>query len=151
MQRALRLVREYDRAGFADDGTAGRILADLVGTLGEGVWLKPPVRRPRPEHPYRRTFINSNLTALDVAAITFGEDCQIGPNVQLLTPTHRLDAQRRRDKLEAAEPITIMAAPAPPLAEGRPMRVESEALPCERERDQYGLVDQSASSNEGSR
>jgi maltose O-acetyltransferase len=54
-----------------------------------------------------RTFVNFNLTALDVAAITVGEDCQIGPNVQLLTPTHPLEPGPRRDKLEAARPITI--------------------------------------------
>ncbi|GAA5195154.1 sugar O-acetyltransferase [Microbacterium jejuense] len=107
--RAVRLVREYEQAVVADDGTAPEILADLVGTLGEGVWLKPPlfVDLGRNIHIGARTFINSNLTALDVAAIRIGEDCQIGPNVQLLTPTHPIDAQRRRDKLEAAEPITI--------------------------------------------
>ena len=32
---------------------------------------------------------------------------QIGPNVQLLTATHPLEPQPRRDKWEAAEPITI--------------------------------------------
>ena len=54
-----------------------------------------------------RTFINFNFTALDVAAITIGDDVQIGPNVQLLTPTHPLEPGPRRDKLEAAKPITI--------------------------------------------
>ncbi len=53
------------------------------------------------------TFINYNLTALDVAPITIGRDCQIGPNVQLLTPTHPVEPEPRRDKLEAARPITI--------------------------------------------
>lgn len=109
VHRALRLVREYDQAVLADDGTARGILAELVGTLGDDVWLKPPlfVDLGRNIHIGARTFINSNLTALDVAAIRIGEDCQIGPNVQLLTPTHPVDAHRRRDKLEAAEPITI--------------------------------------------
>jgi maltose O-acetyltransferase len=32
---------------------------------------------------------------------------QIGPNVQLLTPTHPVEPQPRREKWEAAEPITI--------------------------------------------
>jgi len=107
--RAVRLVREYEQAVVADDGTAPAILADLVGTLGEDVWLKPPlfVDLGRNIHIGARTAINSGLTALDVAAITIGEDCLIGPNVQLLTPTHPVDAQRRRDKLEAAEPITL--------------------------------------------
>jgi maltose O-acetyltransferase len=42
-----------------------------------------------------------------VAAITIGEDVQIGPNVQLLTPTHPVEPEPRRAKWEAAEPITI--------------------------------------------
>lgn len=54
-----------------------------------------------------RTFVNYNLTALDVAPIAIGADCQIGPSVQLLTPTHPLEPGPRRDKLEAARPITI--------------------------------------------
>jgi maltose O-acetyltransferase len=45
--------------------------------------------------------------ALDVAAITIGDDVLMGPNVQLLTPTHPLDPDTRRDKWEAALPITI--------------------------------------------
>jgi maltose O-acetyltransferase len=54
-----------------------------------------------------RTFVNYNLTALDVAPIVVGCDCQIGPNVQLLTPVHPLEPQPRKDRLEAAKPITI--------------------------------------------
>ena len=54
-----------------------------------------------------RSFVNFNLTALDVAPITIGADCQLGPNVQLLTPTHPVEPGPRRDKLEDAEPITL--------------------------------------------
>ena len=42
-----------------------------------------------------------------MASITIGDDVQIGPNVQLLTPTHPLDAELRRAKWEAAKPIVI--------------------------------------------
>jgi len=45
--------------------------------------------------------------ALDVGAITIGDDVQMGPHVQLLTPTHPVAAGPRRDKWEAALPITI--------------------------------------------
>lgn len=58
-------------------------------------------------HVGARTFVNYNLMALDVAEIRIGEDCQIGPNVQLLTPIHPVEPAPRRDKLEAARPITI--------------------------------------------
>jgi maltose O-acetyltransferase len=77
--------------------------------LGEGAYVKPPLFVDYGENITigARTFINFNLTALDVAAITIGEDCQIGPNVQLLTPLHPIDPEPRRDKLEAAKPIVI--------------------------------------------
>jgi maltose O-acetyltransferase len=52
-------------------------------------------------------FANFGLVALDVAPITIGDDVQIGPNVQLLTPTHPIEPGPRRDKWESAEPITI--------------------------------------------
>jgi maltose O-acetyltransferase len=40
-----------------------------------------------------RTFVNFGLVALDVATITIDDDVQIGPNVQLLTPTHPVEAE----------------------------------------------------------
>jgi len=54
-----------------------------------------------------RVFVNFGLVALDVAKITIGDDVQIGPNVQLLTPTHPTNAELRRAKWEASKPITI--------------------------------------------
>ena len=45
--------------------------------------------------------------ALDVVEIRIGAHCQIGPNVQLLTPVHPLEPTPRACSLEAADPITI--------------------------------------------
>lgn len=107
--RAKKLCYEYHRADALGEPGARNLLANLLGELGEDVYIKPPLAVDYGENIRvgKRTFINSNLTALDVAAITIGEDCQIGPNVQLLTPTHPIDPQPRRDKLEAAQPITL--------------------------------------------
>ena len=89
-QRAVRLAHAYHQAAVTDEGGARPILAELLGSLGEGAFVKPPLYVDYGEHISvgARTFINYNLTALDVAAITIGADCQFGPNVQLLTPTH---------------------------------------------------------------
>jgi maltose O-acetyltransferase len=108
-KQALRLADRYYRAVVDDEAGAREILAELVGSLGEGAFVKPPLFVDYGEnlHIGARTFVNYNLTALDVATITIGEDCQLGPGVQLLTPTHPVDPQPRRDKLEAAEPIVI--------------------------------------------
>jgi maltose O-acetyltransferase len=54
-----------------------------------------------------RTFVNFGAVFLDAAPITIGSDVQVGPNVQLLTPTHELDADRRRAGWERASPVTI--------------------------------------------
>lgn len=108
-QRAVQLADAYHRAAIADERAARPLLAELLGTLGEGAFIKPPLFVDYGEniHLGARSFVNYNLTALDVVSITIGEDCQIGPNVQLLTPTHPIDPRSRRDKLEAARPITL--------------------------------------------
>jgi maltose O-acetyltransferase len=108
-RRAMVLADRYHRAHLAQEDGARHILTELLGEVGDGVELTPPLFVDYGAHISigARTFVNYNLTALDVAAITIGEDCQIGPNVQLLTPTHPIDPQPRRDKLEAAQPIVI--------------------------------------------
>jgi maltose O-acetyltransferase len=108
-QRALRLADAYHRASVADDAGARSLLAELLGTLGEDAYVKPPLFVDYGEniHIGPRTFVNYNLTALDVAPITIGADCQLGPGVQLLTPTHPVEPGPRRDKLEAARPIVL--------------------------------------------
>jgi maltose O-acetyltransferase len=107
--RAVRLQTEY-AAAYVDDPDAARpVLEDLLGELGEEAHIKPPLYVDYGSHLIvgARTFVNYNLTALDVAPIVIGEDCQLGPNVQLLTPVHPVEPQPRRDRLEAAKPITI--------------------------------------------
>ncbi|UKA62847.1 sugar O-acetyltransferase [Arthrobacter sp. FW306-04-A] len=108
-QRAVLLQAKYAAAYVEDQDAARPILAELLGALGEDAHIKPPIFVDYGTFITvgARTFINYNLTALDVASITIGEDCQIGPNVQLLTPTHPVEPQPRRDRLEAAQPITI--------------------------------------------
>ncbi|KNC19636.1 maltose acetyltransferase [Arthrobacter sp. RIT-PI-e] len=108
-RRGVQLADAYHRADVAGDPGAREILVDLLGGLGEGSHITPPLFVDYGENIRvgAGTFVNYNLTALDVVAITIGDDCQIGPNVQLLTPTHPIDPQLRRDKLEAGQPITI--------------------------------------------
>ncbi|GAB3213356.1 sugar O-acetyltransferase [Marinactinospora thermotolerans] len=108
-QRGVRLQEAYRAAAAQEPEAAIPILAELLGTLGEGAFIKPPLYVDYGEniHVGARTFVNYNLVALDVAQIRIGADCQIGPNVQLLTPTHPIAPTPRRDKLEAAKPITI--------------------------------------------
>lgn len=52
-------------------------------------------------------FVNSGCTFLDGAMVTIGAYSLIGPNVQIYTPTHPLEALARRTGEEHARPVTI--------------------------------------------
>ena len=108
-QRASVLMDRYNRSSAEDDGARRELLNELLGQVGEGVVIRPPFYCDYGAQIRigARTFVNFNLVALDVASITIGEDVQIGPNVQLLTPTHPTEPEPRRAKVEAAKPISI--------------------------------------------
>lgn len=108
-RRAYRLSRDYEAMYAVDTDGAQKILKELLAYVGAGVHIKPPIYVDYGAYITvgAGTFANYGLVALDVAAITIGKDLQIGPNVQLLTPTHPIDPKRRRAKLEAAKPIVI--------------------------------------------
>jgi maltose O-acetyltransferase len=108
-QRAIMLAHRYGQLWAEDREAAEVILQELLGEVGDDVEIRPPLYVDYGSYLTigPRTFINYNFTALDVAPITIGADVLIGPGVQLLTPTHPLDPELRRDKWEAAKPISI--------------------------------------------
>ncbi|MFJ2031700.1 sugar O-acetyltransferase [Streptosporangium sp. NPDC087985] len=108
-KRAVALAHRYGEVYAGDQEAARPILEELLGSIAPDAHIKPPLYVDYGSHITvgSGTFANYGLVALDVAAITIGDDVQIGPNVQLLTPTHPLDPEQRRNKLEAAEPIVI--------------------------------------------
>jgi maltose O-acetyltransferase len=109
MGRAARLAREFEDLWTVDRGRAREVLVELLAGLGEGTVVRPPIRVDYGDQLSigARGFVNFNLVALDVAPITIGDDCQIAPNVQLLTAYHPVEPEPRRAKLEAAAPIAI--------------------------------------------
>ena len=108
-ERAQQLAEQYAQTWKSDPIAAGGVLGDLLGSLGEHTVIRPPLYVDYGVHLRvgARTFVNFGLVALDVAEITIGDDVQIGPNVQLLTPVHPVEPEPRRNKLEAARPISI--------------------------------------------
>jgi maltose O-acetyltransferase len=106
---AADLCATYNATPAEDQKQRDRILFELLGGIGAGTVIRPPFYC---DYGYNifvgtRSFANCGLMALDVGLITIGDDVQIGPNVQLLTPTHPLEAEPRRAKWEGSQPITI--------------------------------------------
>jgi maltose O-acetyltransferase len=108
-RRAMRLLAEYNRTSPDATADRNRILGELLGSFGADSTVRPPFLCDYGTqlHIGVGTFVNFGLVALDAAPIVIGDDVQIGPNVQLLTPTHPIDPERRRAKWEGAEPITV--------------------------------------------
>jgi len=106
---ALDLMAAYNATSVRQGPLRRQLLERLLGAVGEGTEIRPPLYVDYGTHIRigARCFANFGLVALDVAAITIGDDVQIGPNVQLLTPTHPVEPRPRREKWEAAQPITI--------------------------------------------
>ena len=109
LDRAARLSAEFNALAGHDHAGRDRILRELLGSVGPGTVIRPPLRCDYgfQTHIGARTFANWGLIALDVGRITIGDDVQIGPNVQLLTATHPIEPEPRRAKWEGSRPITI--------------------------------------------
>jgi len=106
---AMDLMAAYNATTARQEPLRRQLLGQLLGSVGDGTVIRPPlyVDYGSQVHIGARSFVNMGLVALDVARITIGDDVQVGPNVQLLTPLHPVEPVARRDKWEAARPITI--------------------------------------------
>jgi maltose O-acetyltransferase len=106
---ALDLMAAYNATSVRQGPLRRQLLEQLLGSIGADTEIRPPFHVDYGSNIRigSRSFANFGLVALDVAAITIGDDVQIGPNVQLLTPTHPVEPEPRRQKWEAAQPITI--------------------------------------------
>ena len=109
LHRAHVLSTQYASLFSEDPEQAQSVLRQLLGYVGEEVVIRPPLYVDYGSYISigARSFVNFGLVALDVAPIRIGEDVRIGPNVQLLTPTHPLEANERREGWEGARAITL--------------------------------------------
>jgi len=107
--RARQLTRLYNLTMQADPAQREALLRDLLGALGQNVWIEPPFYCDYGAHLYLgdNVFFNFNCVALDCAAIRVGDNTQLGPNVQLYAAYHPLNAAERITGPELAAPITI--------------------------------------------
>lgn len=108
-RRAMELMERFNASPAADGEARRAILRELLGAFGEGSEIRAPMYCDYGRYIAigNGTFINFGAMLIDVAPITIGDDCQLGPNVQLLTPLHPVEPGPRREKWESAKPITL--------------------------------------------
>jgi maltose O-acetyltransferase len=107
--RAQELLERYNRTGHNQREERDPLLRELLGAVGDGVVVRPPLRCDygSPITIGAGTFINYDCVLLDVVSITIGDHCQLGTRVQLVTPTHPIDPIARRRGWEAGKPVAI--------------------------------------------
>ena len=107
--RAQDLLARYNATAHAEQAVRDTILAELLGSMGDGVVIRPPFRCEygTPVSVGAGTFMNYDCVMLDVAAITIGAACQVATRVQFLTATHPIDPEPRRLGWESGEPIVV--------------------------------------------
>jgi maltose O-acetyltransferase len=107
--RARELSHRYNAANPRFSGAYARVLRELIGSVGEGAHIEPPFYCDYGTNIElgAGVFVNLNCVFLDCARITIGAQTMLGPNVQLLTPLHPLDAAERVKGPEYAKPIAI--------------------------------------------
>jgi maltose O-acetyltransferase len=106
-ERAAGLLARYDAE--LDRVRRHELLTELLGSVGGGTTIRSPFRC---DYGYRISigpycFVNWGAVFLDSGPITLGESVQLGPNVQLLTANHPLDAAERRAGWQTPAPVTI--------------------------------------------
>jgi len=86
-----------------------KLLYELLEHAGKGLWVEPPFYCDYGYniHTGKNVFFNFNCVVLDVMKVEIGDHVLIGPDVQIYTATHPLDAKTRNSWLEYAKPVRI--------------------------------------------
>ncbi len=86
------------------------VTESLFGGGGDTVWMQPPFFCDYGTNIElgERVFFNFHCIVLDVCRVRIGDYTLFGPGVQILTPVHPMNAERRRRE-ESGKPIEIGA------------------------------------------
>ena len=107
-QRAKELCYRINNCEPSDFDMRNRYLRVLLNNSSEKIYIEPPFRCDYGSNIYigDNFYANYNLTVLDCAKVTIGENVLIGPNVCITTAGHPIHYLSRR-KYEYADEIAI--------------------------------------------
>ncbi|WP_409508930.1 sugar O-acetyltransferase [Bacillus spizizenii] len=108
-QNASQLVRIYNQSTETEVVKRVNLLKELLCSSGENVYMQPNIRFDYGYNTYvgDNFFANFDCTILDVCEVRFGDNCMLGPSVQIYTATHPLHPTERNSGLEYGKPITF--------------------------------------------
>jgi maltose O-acetyltransferase len=100
-------LRRYNRAETLSEQQS--ILQHLLGKVGQNTIIEPPFYCVYGQNIYLgdHVYLNVMCTILDCNEVHIGNHVMIGPNVQIYTAAHDLQAEARNQGWEVAKPIVI--------------------------------------------
>jgi len=107
-RRARLLFQKLNQSLDDEEELRHQILSDLFNSNSHIPWIEPPFYCDYGNNITlgKDVFFNFNCVILDVAPVTLGNNVWCGPNVQIYTAQHPLDAVKRRTE-ELGIPIII--------------------------------------------
>ena len=98
-------LNDFNRTSDTPEGLEERkrILKEIVGTYGEGLYILPPVSANFGLHNVhfgRNITINFNVSFVDDGSIYIGDETMIGPNVSIITAQHPVSPGLRAYSLD---------------------------------------------------
>lgn len=108
-ENALRLCKELNSIDPSDYEAQIKVVKELFGSTKENVYIQPNFNCDNGKniHVGEDFLTNYNVIILDIAKVTIGDYCMIGPNTLITTVGHPLNEKGRREKMAKGEPVTI--------------------------------------------
>ncbi len=102
---AKKLMKEYNQADSTNQELLNHILSQLLGSKGNNIWISAPFFVDYGEniHIGNHCEINMNCVFLDCNKIVIGNNCGIGPNVQIYAVGHPVNPEERLSKAEGGD------------------------------------------------
>lgn len=99
----------YNQLSPNDKDAQHKILKDLLGEMGENVYITPPFWC---DYGYNIRvgdyfYSNHGMIITDGAKVTFGNHVFVAPNCCFTTAEHAIDPDMRKHGIEIAKPITV--------------------------------------------
>lgn len=106
---ALAKCRRLNAIDPADTVAQTAAIRDLFGSVGRNPSTQPYFNCDFGIHIHAgdNFLTNYNVTILDVATVTIGDDVLIGPNTIVTTVGHPISPEGRRQRLGVCRPVTI--------------------------------------------
>ncbi|WP_437097236.1 sugar O-acetyltransferase [Streptomyces sp. enrichment culture] len=107
--RGKELAAEYNGTGPRDQEARRTLLAELLGSVGRGVWVEPPlhVAYGSRVHLGDDVYANFGLTLVDDVEVFVGDRVMFAPHVTISTTGHPVHPELRRDGSQFSAPVRI--------------------------------------------